>query len=235
MFAQTFMKKGAVYVNTDLSKNMIEIFEENFKNVDATLESLDSWKEVEAIPDGKKVAILRANNESLPFPDGYFDCYVSSLSLQIVDNHKNQLLEAYRVLQEGSIAGFTVWGDYDKCRTFSFLNATMNKLGIECDLPPTIAHSFGLNDRKKLKQDILDAGFKTVKMFSTMCNIGFESDEFITMGLLRPEFEKVIEDKGLEKEQDELWAKVLKEYEDTFGDHTDEILDFENIVCIAKK
>ena len=30
-----------------------------------------------------------ANNESLPFTDGTFDCYISSLSLMIVDNHMN--------------------------------------------------------------------------------------------------------------------------------------------------
>ena len=33
----------------------------------------------------------QANNEKLPFADGYFDAYISNLSLMIVHNHKNQI------------------------------------------------------------------------------------------------------------------------------------------------
>ena len=50
------------------------------------------------------------NNESLPFKDGSFDCYISNLSMMIVDNHLNQLTEAFRVCQPGAALGFTVWG-----------------------------------------------------------------------------------------------------------------------------
>ena len=51
-----------------------------------------------------------ANNESLPFKDETFDCYMACLSLMIVDNHTNMLSEAFRVCQKGASFGFTIWG-----------------------------------------------------------------------------------------------------------------------------
>ena len=53
----------------------------------------------------------RANNELLPFDDGVFDAYVANLSLQLVNNPKNMLSETFRVLESGSSACFTIWGD----------------------------------------------------------------------------------------------------------------------------
>ena len=58
---------------------------------------------------------MKANNEDLPFMDNQFDCYISNLSLMIVDNHKNQLTEASRVLKKGSPCGFSVWGRKENC------------------------------------------------------------------------------------------------------------------------
>ncbi len=51
-----------------------------------------------------------ANNESLPFIDGSFDCYIANLSLMLVDNYKNQLSEALRVTQPGATFGFSIIG-----------------------------------------------------------------------------------------------------------------------------
>lgn len=50
------------------------------------------------------------NNESLPFANGQFDCYLGNLSLMLVDNHINMLKECIRVCMKGARIGFTVWG-----------------------------------------------------------------------------------------------------------------------------
>jgi len=59
----------------------------------------------------KRLVISRlANNESLPFKNETFDCYISCLSLMLVDNHTNMLREALRVTQRGAPLAFSVWG-----------------------------------------------------------------------------------------------------------------------------
>lgn len=39
--------------------------------------------------NSRVVIAATANNESLPFKDESFDCYLASLSLMLVDNHHN--------------------------------------------------------------------------------------------------------------------------------------------------
>lgn len=51
-----------------------------------------------------------ANNECLPYASEQFDSYTANLSLMLVPNHMNQLKECHRVLKNGGMAGFTVWG-----------------------------------------------------------------------------------------------------------------------------
>lgn len=51
-----------------------------------------------------------ANNECLPFKSENFDCYIANFSLMLVDNYKNQLSEALRVVKEGSTLTFSIWG-----------------------------------------------------------------------------------------------------------------------------
>ena len=46
----------------------------------------------------------------LPFPDSFFDAYISNLSMMIVFDYKLQITEAYRVMKSGARACFSVWG-----------------------------------------------------------------------------------------------------------------------------
>ena len=52
----------------------------------------------------------KAYNESLPFKDATFDCYISGYSLNLVNDSKAQLREAYRVLKQDSYAALSIWG-----------------------------------------------------------------------------------------------------------------------------
>lgn len=52
----------------------------------------------------------QADNESLPFKDNTFDSYLANLSLMWVDNHRNQLAEAFRVTKSGGRLAFSVLG-----------------------------------------------------------------------------------------------------------------------------
>ena len=68
-----------------------------------------------------------ANNELLPFADGIFDIYIANLSLMLVNNHLNQIKEAFRILQKGSIAAFTIWGNEGECLLYTLVEAIMEK------------------------------------------------------------------------------------------------------------
>ena len=74
-----------------------------------------------------------ANNESLPFKDSTFDCYLANLSLMLVHNHSNQLKEAFRVAQPGATFGFTIWGRKENSNNMTILSRVFAKHGL---LPP---------------------------------------------------------------------------------------------------
>lgn len=107
MFASGIMKKGATYFASDLADGMNESFAEGFKNSDLALNpkikyewidetetvNVSEYAEKEERGVDRKICHLKANNENLPYPDEVFDCYLSSLSLNLVNNHKNQLSE----------------------------------------------------------------------------------------------------------------------------------------------
>mmetsp|Transcript_28091 Transcript_28091/g.24819 ORF Transcript_28091/g.24819 Transcript_28091/m.24819 type:complete len:264 (+) Transcript_28091:58-849(+) len=236
MFSSTFMKSGAVYVNTDISSKMIQLFQDNMQGADIIVQKQDSWTEIDPEEGKKQVAILKANNEDLPFADNYFNSYISNLSLQLVSNHKNQLLEAYRVLKKGGIAGFSVWGAPEKTRNFTFLKFALQKLGFDINMEEEIDGAFHLSDREQLRKDALDAGFKRVKVFITTAAACFENDDQFLSSMVKHGFEDFCGKKGIEgSSKEDLWAKVLEEFQIQFGDDSPDVVDFEINILIAHK
>ena len=71
-----------------------------------------------------------ANNESLPFKDDSFDCYISNLSLMLVDNYMNMLKEAFRVLKSGATLAFTIWGRKENIGFTYILEDVLKRFGI---------------------------------------------------------------------------------------------------------
>uniref|UniRef100_A0A7S3NL54 Methyltransferase type 11 domain-containing protein n=1 Tax=Euplotes crassus TaxID=5936 RepID=A0A7S3NL54_EUPCR len=236
MFTQSFMKQGAVYINTDISEKMIEIFKKNLSVTGYDAEYQDTYTEILPEDDKKKIAILKANNEELPFPDEEFDCYISNLSLHIVNNHHNQLLEAYRVLKPESKAGFTVWGNRSRCRCFTFLEESLKKHDYDYSLDPSIAKSFEISDPVQLRKDTLAAGFKIYKTF--VVNLPFASknpEDFLNF-MVKGSFDMYAKEKDFDDAtKEDLWNKVSVDFDTQFGPDSPEIPDFEQIVIIATK
>ena len=191
MFVFELMKPGAVYFASDISDGMVQDFYDRFatsfglegegyavskdKKVGIKIaevnESLDTIQLIEEMGDiSKKVFILRANNELLPYPDSFFDVYISNLSLMIVANHHNQLLESYRVLREGGIAAFSVWGRKENTELFTLPAQVLQECGFE--LPSSDSKNyFHLNDPDQLEKDVKAAGFSEVKMVFAPINL----------------------------------------------------------------
>ena len=76
----------------------------------------------------KLVYGCRASGSALPFPDAFFNCYVSNLVLQLIDNQTEMISEAYRVLKPGSAACFTVWGRRENSVTFTATSVAKERL-----------------------------------------------------------------------------------------------------------
>jgi len=150
MLASNFLKKGGVLVSCDFSKEMVKKLAHNYTGTDAdymhvegnkfvseletVFTELDETKtklkhtcDLEAVVESqkpfRKLAYgCQANNEMMPFADGTFGAYIASLSLMLVNNPKNQIKEAYRILKNNSVATFTVWGRREQCVMFTVMD-----------------------------------------------------------------------------------------------------------------
>ena len=154
--AMSFLKRGAVLVSCDFSKNMVDKLVALYQSddtdftlvkdnkfvgetdkdysefVDDSCTKLKHQCDLEAIiksqePFRKLVYGCQANNELLPFADEQFGAYIASLSVHIVANPVNQVREAYRVLKKDSVAVFTVWGARSESLFFSLGDMVLEK------------------------------------------------------------------------------------------------------------
>lgn len=107
--------------------------------------------------DEKVVKGCIADNMRLPFDSGFFDCYISNLSLMIVPDYKLQVKECFRVLKPGSRACFSVWGRPERSLNFTILKEAKRRLGRpENDLPPMFHISQNI---ESVKKEFVSAGF----------------------------------------------------------------------------
>ena len=151
--AKTLMQRGSVYVCTDISDEMIRLTKEKFEDpineyiaipgnkcffqpkqilplAEHSLNIEGIMKDHGIEGSDRFVFGCCANNESLPFKDDSFDCYISNLSLMLVDNHMNMLKEAFRVLRSGATLAFTIWGREENIGSTSILEDVLKKFGI---------------------------------------------------------------------------------------------------------
>ena len=149
-------------VSCDFAETMVEMVAKRYEDSDfcklggtAQIDTKTDYVNDESktcapeIGDHQKLVVgCRANNERLPFPDQWFDCYISNLSLMIVHDYRNQIKEAYRVLKPGSKACFTVWGKPDNCIQFTMMKRALERLGKPA--PPKPAHDeFHLSQKQE--------------------------------------------------------------------------------------
>ena len=121
----------------DFSSKFIEMVKERFKasefaQIPGNIHEIDC--QTDYTTNGKKIdldALVAAKGSfkkavfghwasatALPYPNAWFDCYVSNLCLMLVDDPDEMLKEAYRVLKPGSKACFTVWGRRERSLLF---------------------------------------------------------------------------------------------------------------------
>ncbi|CAI2376276.1 unnamed protein product [Moneuplotes crassus] len=248
MFIGNIMKKGAYYFCSDLSDEMMKAFYRNFQNCDSALnprvklkwikdfETIDVNQQVGDMGEDidKKLFLVKANNEKLPYPDGCFDLYISSLSLEHVDNYMNQLNESYRVLETGGVAGFTVPGRRENCNMLSLVPDVLESLGHEIP-PPLHKHPTYLSDKETMEKDLRNVGFSIVKMYYTEGNIIIKNvTEVKDIIIKSPNMCRNLE-KLTEEQKEEFFEELQKQWSLKYGPDTTEPLHQELLVIIATK
>jgi ubiquinone/menaquinone biosynthesis C-methylase UbiE len=248
MFIAELMKRPSVLFASDIAPGMVEAFQQRFSETDSAFNPKVNHKMLEEKdmhdPEAliaemgddieRKIFSTVANNEKLPFPDDCFDKYIASLSLMITGNHHNMLAEAYRVLQTGGVAGFTVWGRLENSELFTLVPELFKKRGVALS-KSAAKSSFHLNNADDLEKDIRRAGFSEVKVYYSPANANFNSVDdvyhfFTNIPSFKPTFDTLTE------EQTELIkGDMIEAFTERFGPSSTKPMTWEVLVCIAKK
>ena len=242
-FTLIYMQPGAVYYNSDISQGMIALFESGFKSCElgkidsiklTLLETADmhTVEDFDSTTKTKRVFLTIANNEKLPYPDASFDRYISNLSLMLVDNHMNQLNEAYRVLESGGIAGFSVIGREENTQHLAVPQEALKSIGIEPLVFPK--NPLHLNDPVKMKWDLESVGFSNVKIYFSPSNLAQTKEEhyefFSKFGPISAKLKTLTEQQV--SEYQEAYYSI---FDDKFGPDSTSPVTLEVLIAICKK
>ncbi|KAN0027862.1 hypothetical protein ACTFIV_009686 [Dictyostelium citrinum] len=199
-----YKKDSSKFISTDISNEMVQL----------TKQSLGITSDSNEIPE-KNFKIQQCNAEKLPFEDNSFDRYFSNYCLHLVESPETMLKEAYRVLEKGGIAAFSVWGRPENSNQFTIVKKIAEQVGIEMNSQER--SSFHLNDTNKLRQMALDAGFSRVLAGHSFVNSPIQNgEEYSEVFLSPPSLQKFIQ--TIDKEKYLQWkSKIVN--------HVDELLN----------
>ena len=252
MYISAFLEPGSLYFNADIAQGMIELYTKRFEESDLAfsprikldnLEIIDKVDIDDLIRKGsenkigeqvtKRIFTLVTNSEMLPFEDSCLDCYIANLSVQIVNDHKKMISEAYRVLEEGGVAGISSWGRRENTQYFDSWPKFLKEQGVE--LPESKHSNFDRGDKEIFEEDLKEAGFKQVKLFYTPNNKPYFDAE-TTFGYLssRPDSRPYL-NKLSEERNEEIKSAFIQEFNEKFGPETPDPLTFEVLIAIAWK
>ena len=170
--------------------------------------------------------VIVASNESLPYSDRICNKYIANLSLHLVNNPKQMLQEAFRVLQPGGEALISVIGKKEDSDFLVIMGKSIVKAGIVSNEKSP----FYLNSQTELNQMLVDAGFSQVRSFYTAVGINFSSFEefYVVAGgvarLLNP---------NCEEKANEIRSIMQEEYEKVIN--SGKIVIFDALVVYGVK
>ena len=111
-----------------------------------------------------RTEVVVADNEHLPYSDCQFDRYIANLSLMVVESPQQMLSEAYRVLEPGGLAAFSVWANKNDCTLFSIPERTLKRMGIT-QPKKNVRSKYHLSDEGRLRTMLRTAGFEDVMTY----------------------------------------------------------------------
>jgi len=198
-----------------------------------TMKNLESVEnDLKVGSNGKKVFSMVADVEQLPFPDNSFDAYTANLVLQFTPNYLNALCESYRLLWEGGKASFSIWGREENCTFLTFLPDILEAHDIKID--PEFDIDFDLIDPDQIIDDAKDLGFKSAKKFHLPFYYsilsGEEMWEFLLNSSAKCQLTKLDGQTQAKVKED-----VIKEFDQRYGNQTEDLICFEVTVILCTK
>jgi len=102
--------------------------------------------------------VLQGDAAVLPFEDNQFDRLYSNYCLHLIPNPDTALKEHYRVVSNGGIAAWSVWGRPENSPKYTI----PTKAKVAIGEPDALIPSFHLCDLEATKTRVQNAGFKNV-------------------------------------------------------------------------
>jgi len=138
--------------------------------------------------DDPSVTFVEGNAEKLPFEDKTFDRYYAAFCLHLVTDPDQMLREAYRVMQDNSIAAFSVWGRAEKCTQITIFGKYCAELGIQLTNGPQLRSNFHIGvDIEATKKRALSVGFSKVLVWYSDAPLPlFSGEEYVAKPFSAP-------------------------------------------------
>ena len=143
--------------------------------------------------------------------DNSFQHYFSNLSLHLVSDPSKMLSEAYRVLQPGGRAGFTVWGRKENSRFFTIIPQILGKYGIK--LSTNERSNFHLSERDMVMNLLEKAGFKNVLCWHQFFAFKTYEESDAKFLMNAPNTQKSLEELS-EENRSKAEAEIIAEFQD---------------------
>ena len=164
---------------------------------------------------------------------------MANLSAMLVDKPLNQFKEAFRVLQPGCSAAFTIWGRRAESLMMNHIEGVLEK-----HLPAPMVEAmvaeksaFDLFDGKHfdVEKTLKAIGFSQVKMWLQAQNVMFRNGQEY-MKYFEGKFKRICTKAGFdEQKMDELHALCISEFDKVSGAGTPDLKTFQVQVIVCWK
>mmetsp|Transcript_22081 Transcript_22081/g.21785 ORF Transcript_22081/g.21785 Transcript_22081/m.21785 type:complete len:246 (+) Transcript_22081:153-890(+) len=118
-----------------------------------------------------------ANIEELPFPEEFFDRYISNMAIHNASDPEKAFKEAYRVLQNGGILGVSTFGSNDETNTYMALMKKFRKFINQPYHESILSNLSIMGSPENFKKFVRKIGFRRVIGYSAMAVYPFTTPE----------------------------------------------------------
>jgi ubiquinone/menaquinone biosynthesis C-methylase UbiE len=188
----TFPNTETKIYGTDISTKMLEASKLNLETVNIKNYFMKSETDVyENVNKHTRVFLSEQDNEDLSlFREKYFDLILSNNSLHLVADPAKMLRECGRVLSDGGVACFSIWGRPENSFAFTLVPNVLKSMKISL---PNARTNFHISNEKLLRNLVLENGFNKVNICHTYIPFRiFKPEDFYYM-LDAPIYSEILE------------------------------------------
>ncbi|MEQ1741575.1 MAG: methyltransferase domain-containing protein [Candidatus Nitrotoga sp.] len=130
--------------------------------IDFSVAMLDIFRQHVERAGHQNIIIRHGDAQALPYPDETFDAAFSMFGLMFFPDRGKGFAEIYRTLKPGGTIAVTSWAPLDQSPAMQMMFGALR--AINPDLPEPQCSVATLENPDVFKQELLDAGFREVKI-----------------------------------------------------------------------